>query len=380
MKNVWEVCEFSDEITSGNLNVSKFAVELHSVLDNSADPIYTDPELFFEKTFLTSNAKLMLRDAIRKIAKGEGQSVYVIDTEFGGGKTHTILLLYHVFQNPSLSTEYIRKAGFEREFGITRIPHANVAAIDCRRLRKNTLWGEIAFSLGHYDGDAKTSDENKQRIKNIETIKSFFNEPTLLLIDELPQYLLGADAEKIGNVTLAELTINFIIDLVSAVSATKNTMLFITLTARQQLYEKYTDKLKNNLKNMHDFRTDGIVDDLRDAFSRQVQFKTPVDKKEIYDVVRTRLVKRIDVSSRDSVIEDLNSYYLDRGITTDPDTRINLSKAYPFHPFLIDTLYERVSTIDDFNKTRGVLRLLALALHQIDRKRGQCEIVSTSEI
>ena len=65
--NVWDVCKFSDEIVTGNLNMSKFAVELHSVLDGSADEIYTDPQLFLENTYLTSNAKLMLRDALTRI-------------------------------------------------------------------------------------------------------------------------------------------------------------------------------------------------------------------------------------------------------------------------------------------------------------------------
>ena len=101
-------------------------------------------------------------------------------------------------------------------------------------------------------------------------LKSFFNEPTLILIDELPHYLLGADSERVGNVTMAELAISFIVDLVSAVSSSKNAVLFITLTAKQQLYEKYTEKLK---KSIQDFRTDTLMGGLKEAFSRQVQFK-----------------------------------------------------------------------------------------------------------
>lgn len=168
--NVWDVCKFSDEIIAGNLNMSKFAVELHSVLDDTADKIYTDPQLFLDNTYLTSNAKIMLRDALTRIGSGKGQPVYVIDTEFGGGKTHTLVLLYHALRNPDLATEYIKKTGFPEQYGISKVPAAKVVAIVCRRLRTNTLWGELALSLGRYDGDVRVSDEKKQKIKNIEVL------------------------------------------------------------------------------------------------------------------------------------------------------------------------------------------------------------------
>jgi predicted AAA+ superfamily ATPase len=105
LQNIWEVCKFSDEIVYGKLDMSKFAVELHSVLDGSADKTYTDAKLFLDNTFLTSNAKLMLKDALVRVSKGEGQPVYIIDTEFGGGKTHTLLLLYHMFRHRDLAKE-----------------------------------------------------------------------------------------------------------------------------------------------------------------------------------------------------------------------------------------------------------------------------------
>jgi hypothetical protein len=104
MKNVWETCTFSDEIVSGDLKLYKFAVELHEFLDEQADSAYQDPELFFENTFLTSQMKLILRDSLLRLSKGSGTPVTVIDTGFGGGKTHTILLLYHIYNNRDLGS------------------------------------------------------------------------------------------------------------------------------------------------------------------------------------------------------------------------------------------------------------------------------------
>jgi Protein of unknown function (DUF499) len=381
LQNVWEVCKFSDEIVYGRLDVSKFAVELHSVLDGFADKTYTDPNLFLKSTFLTSNAKLILKDALVRVSRGEGQPVYIIDTEFGGGKTHTLILLYHIFKNEKLAREYIRQYGLDEDYSILEAPQAKVVAIDCRRLRKKTLWGEIADLLGRYN-EIREFDENRQQIKNIEVLKSFFNVPTLLLIDELPHYLLSADAEKIGNITLADLTIAFVMNLISAVAASRNTILIMTLTAKQQLYENYTGKIKSSLKSktFDDFRVDRLVDDFKEGLSRQVQFKTPVDRKEIYDVIRTRLVKSINENEKNKVINDFYNYYVDKGITADPDLKTNMRKAYPLHSFLLDVLYERVASIDKFNKTRGILRLLALVLHNIYKKQEECKLVSTSDI
>ena len=379
LQNIWEVCRFSDEIVYGKLDMSKFAVELHSVLDGSADKTYTDPNLFLKSTFLTSNAKLILKDALVRISRGEGQPVYIIDTEFGGGKTHTLILLYHIFNNPELAKEYIRQYGLDQEYGILESPKANVVTIDCRRLIKNTLWGEIANSLNKYN-EIRSFDENRQQIKNIEVLKSFFTEPTLLLIDELPHYLLSADAEKVGNVTLADLTIAFVMNLISAVSATKNTILIMTLTAKQQLYENYTGKIRSSLKSLSDFRVDRLVDDFKEGLSRQVQFKTPVDRKEIYDVIKTRLVKSINENEKNRVINDIYNYYVDRSISVDPDLKNNMKKAYPIHSFLLDVLYERVASIDKFNRTRGILRLLALVIYNIYKKQEICKLVSTADV
>src|SRR5437867_13121666 len=93
MKNVWETCTFSEEIASGDLKLHKFAVELHEFLDGEADPVYQDPKLFLKNTFLTSQMKLILRDSLLRLTKGSGTPATIIDTGFGGGKTHTILLL-----------------------------------------------------------------------------------------------------------------------------------------------------------------------------------------------------------------------------------------------------------------------------------------------
>jgi hypothetical protein len=84
-----------------------------------------------------------------------------------------------------------------------------------------------------------------------------------------PIIIISADAEKIGNVILADLTIAFIMTLVSAISSSKNSILVMTLTAKQQLYERYTGRLSSSLKSFEDFRVDDLVDNFKQGLSRQ---------------------------------------------------------------------------------------------------------------
>ena len=201
MNNVWENCTFSDEIISGDLKQHKFAVELHEFLSNTADPVYQDPTLFFQNTYLTNQMKSMIKDTLLRLDRNEGVPVTVIDTGFGGGKTHTLLLLHHIFKNPSNGFEYISKFNLDKENNIQKIPDVNVVAIDCRDVKKNTLWGEIADRLGKYE-QFKEYDEKRKPVNDLDDLKSLFDKPTLLMIDELPHYLLECATEKVGNTIL----------------------------------------------------------------------------------------------------------------------------------------------------------------------------------
>ena len=212
--------------------------------------------------------KGMLKDNLLRLSKNEGNPVTVIDTGFGGGKTHTILLLHHVFKNPKEGFEYISQYNLDKEYSIKKIPNVRVVAIDCRDIKKNTLWGEIADRLGHYN-KFKEFDEKRKPISNLDSLKELFDEPTLLMIDELPHYLLECAHEKIGDTYLHKLTNAFIMKLISVFSTTKNNSLILTLTATQQMYEEYTKDIKDGMKKIGDFIADEINSDLRDTISRQ---------------------------------------------------------------------------------------------------------------
>ena len=99
MKNIWETCKFSDEIISGDLSIGKFAVELHSILDGTADKSYLNPEIFLDNTYVTDAIELVIINSLQRLAKNQGKAVDLLDVSFGGGKTHSLVLLYHIFKN-----------------------------------------------------------------------------------------------------------------------------------------------------------------------------------------------------------------------------------------------------------------------------------------
>jgi len=196
LKNVWEICKFSDEIIYGLLDRKKFAVELYDILSGDADEVYLNPKRFLDNTYLTSDMKALLVGALKRLTRNGGSAVYVLDTEFGGGKTHSLLLLYHVFKNRDLGIKYIQDYGIDKEYGILELPDVNVIAIDCRRMEKETLWGELAHALGKYEA-LESYDLKRIPPNNIDVIRKLFTKPTLILIDELPIYLVNASAVKV---------------------------------------------------------------------------------------------------------------------------------------------------------------------------------------
>ncbi len=376
MSNIWEACKFSDEIVSGHLELHKFAVELHDVISGTADPTYEDPQKFLDNTYLTSQMNGILKDALNRLEHSQGMPCIIIDTGFGGGKTHTLMLLYHVLSNPKIGFEYTRKYNLDRELELNRISDVRVVAIDCRDIKKATLWGEIADKLGKYD-TVREYDTPPKPISDLDVIKGFFDRPTLLMIDELPHYLSETLAEKVGDTTKSKLTEAFLYKLISAVSSSRNSVFVLTLTENQQLYKDRVDNIKSTLT---DYVIDGAIGDLKETLSRQTSIRNPVQKEEIYNVIRHRLVKDIDGAEREAAVGEYMDYYTDEGLITDPKFHERLEKSYPIHPDFVDMLYERVSTISQFNQTRGTLRFLALVLNDIYENRRNCTLVGTGDI
>lgn len=379
MKDVWAACRFRSDVISADFSKAKFAVELHEFLDGTADRTYQEPKTFFENTFLTDQMKLLVRDTLARLDGGGGQPVTVIDTGFGGGKTHSLLLLHHVLSNRNVGLDFIRARGIAADVGIGTVPQARIVEIDCRKITKNTLWGEIAHRLGRY-AEFEGMDARREPPMDITALKRLFDGPVLVMLDELPHYLFKADGIKVGTKTLGELTILFIMELISAVASTQKACLILTLTETQNLYEVYSEDIRDKVnRKMSDFRVDDLAGNLNEAISRQAHVMTPVNRNQIYDVVKARLVERVDEAEKSVTIREYADYYEKHGMDVG-NMLEKMEKSYPFHPRLIDILHDRVSTIGKFNQTRGMLRLLARVVRQVMEEKPACKMIGTSEV
>jgi predicted AAA+ superfamily ATPase len=188
---------------------------------------------------------------LKRMSASGGYANLILSNEFGGGKTHTLLLVYHILTNKERGFEYIRKYGIDRELDITDIPRIDVVSIDCRTLSsKITLWGKIADGLNMYDKIRKYDKERIQPGVDILT-EILEKKPVLLLIDELYSYLKDAKSIPVGDSNLSELTVNFILNLMAAISTTKRSQLILSTTGEQPLYHEEDKEFSKRTEDAH---------------------------------------------------------------------------------------------------------------------------------
>lgn len=128
LKRVWETVELSDDLKSESSDWSKFAAEFFSVLQGKAAKVYVESDLFLKKTFLTNNMRYIITQILNRLSNGQGEPVLILSTEFGGGKTHTILLAYHILKNRDKGFEYIKNHEIAKDVGISSLPEADICS------------------------------------------------------------------------------------------------------------------------------------------------------------------------------------------------------------------------------------------------------------
>jgi hypothetical protein len=375
LQNWWEITTPHKDIIEGHFDESIFAADLGNVMAGNAPVEYLDGAMFYEKTYLTKGLKELLESVLQRISgKGTGQSVIQLQTAFGGGKTHSLLGLYHMFtEGEKLShidaIQTVKKTSKVKEF-----PKVKVAAFigtHANALTDKTPWGEIADQLGVYD---LVKEDDKARISpgKAKILKMLEKAGTsLILMDELMEYVVKKDrAEDIQNMVMGQ-TLAFLQELTEAVATTKTSVLVITLPASTQVYDTNAIQSLNKLQTVAG-RVESIVQ--------------PVDGIEIYEVIRKRLFEDLGPHKEHTkVAQKFFSLYHELGESVPAEYktaeyRSKIETAYPFHPELIDVLYERWGSFPTFQRTRGVLRLLALVLGDLYKKRLPAGLIQSSMI
>lgn len=367
------------DIRQGRLDESVFAANLAEVALGTGREIYSNPGVFFSKTYFTAG----LRNVAKAVIKGlNGQEdaenrVISLQTGFGGGKTHTLISLYHLSKwgtnaiNSSYTTDILSYTG-NPEFETAQIAVFTNTTNDPANGRTaeegihiQTIWGEIAYQLGGKEAFALVRKNDEQLIAPGGIFRQVLEKcrPALILIDELADYCVKASARKAGNSSLADQTISFMQELTEAVAATNNCVAVVTLPASVQ-----------EVGNTPEAQS--ILNSLQRRVSRVGADTQPVADEEIYEVIRRRLFEDIGGSATiDSIAEQYMIMYQNywselpaHAIRSEYKQKI--IKSYPFHPELIDVFRIRWASHHDFQRTRGVLRLLAAIVSDLWTRRS----------
>lgn len=374
LKNWWQVCTPHEDILEGRFDQSVFAADLGDVINGKGPKDYQDAALFFEKTYVTVGLQELISTVLKRLTgESKGQSVIQLQTSFGGGKTHSLLSLYHMVKNYekikhiSVVKDLMKSAGAKKLSGIKV---AGFIGTHADPLKGRTPWGEIAHQLGVYD---VVKAHDKDRIATGKEVLVEMLEkagPSLILIDELLEYVVKKDrAEDLRGIEMGQ-TLAFLQELTEAVSGMPNTALVLTLPA--SAYEQYDEQAEKSLIQ------------LQKVSGREETIFTPVEGAEIYEVVRKRLFQKIGTEkARKEVAQWYFSLYneMDDAVPThvrNSEYREKLERAYPFHPELIDALYHKWGSYPTFQRTRGVLRLMAEALGTMYEERLPAAVIQSS--
>lgn len=380
VKRVWEVCEPHPDVFSRDMDPSLFAISLHHVAQGTADRDYTDPERFFTRTFMTRALSDLLERVVGRLAGlGRGAPVLRLETPFGGGKTHTMTALFHIARSPQALSEHEAVRPILERLNLRALPAGvRVAVLDGRGLDVRerraedgltirTLWGELAYRLGGKEGYAMIADADESRTapggsRLTELLKRF--QPALILMDEVLEYLLKARAVKVGDSNLMEQTGAFLGELTAAVSAVPTAVLVVALPASSLEVPAESQEVAERL-----------FQHAKKVLGRMELVETPVAQDEIFGVLRRRLFQAIGAEREQRrAVEAMLDYYgqyarffPDR--LRSPEYKARMLQAYPFHPELVDLLYERWGPHPQFQRTRGALRLLALVIRRLWSQR-----------
>lgn len=369
-----------EDIERGHLDESVFAANLGDVALNRGRDIYQNPEKFFEKTYFTAGLKNVARQVINGLnGKVEAENrVISLQTGFGGGKTHSLISLYHLIKEGKGITDWEFTSDIIHEIGTPKFDKANVAVFTNTTndptqgrtvdgLHIKTLWGELAYQLGGKEAYEiiRLNDENRTAPKGLFRKVLEKTSPCLILIDELADYCVSATGVEVGTLSLSDQTISFIQELSESVASANHCVAVVTLPA-------------SPLEVASSEKGSQILISLGNRLSRVGQDTKPVEGDEIFEVIRRRLFEDLgDQAEIEKVISHYHEYYK----TLDFNHEIpkhaarstykeRIRKAYPFHPELIDVFEKRWASHSDFQRTRGVLRMLGSIVADLWKRQG----------
>lgn len=378
-----EVLPPHDDVASGNFRAAEFAADLHNVAFNQeSNTAYSNPVEFFARTYLTEGLRDLIGRAVRRLAGDANASPVVnLQTNFGGGKTHSMLALWHLaagvghesftqeLQDLLEDNNYQSIPGEVRRVALVG-QHLKVGGeTKPDGVRVNTLWGELAWQLGGaqaYEIVRQADESGTSPGGSLHELLNAYG-PAVILIDEWVAYarqLVGPHQYPAGAF---DTQFTFAQALTEAVAATPGIFLAISIPASQDAHDAGHDEEVGGAHGQEALRR------LQNVVRRVADQWQQASSQEAYQIVRQRLFVQPDADALAQislVAQQFGDFY--RRYSSDfpseakePGYGERIRQTYPIHPELFDRLYEDWSTLERFQRTRGVLRLLNAVIHAL---------------
>ncbi len=386
------------DVASGRYQQAEFAADLWQVFLGEGSDEYRKPQEFFRRTYLTESLKRLLVGSVRRLSGHGGDPVVQLQTNFGGGKTHSMLALFHLFSgvNPA---ELPGVDAVLAEAEVKDLPKANRVVLVGNKISPGnpvtkadgtvvrTLWGELAYQLGGARAFARVQADDEKATSPGDVLRQLFQEygPCLILIDEWVAYARQLHDRSDLPAGSFETQFSFAQVLTESAKAAGNCLVVISLPASDTAGSPHTQA--------DDVEVGGVrgreaLNRLRNVVGRVESSWRPATAEEGFEIVRRRLFEPIPSDHyryRDVTAQAFAELYRTQSAEFPPECReANYEKriraAYPIHPEIFDQLYGTWSTLVKFQRTRGVLRLMAAVIHCLWEKGDRSPLILPSLI
>lgn len=394
-----EVVTPHKDVASGRYQQAEFAADLWQVHLGEGTVEYKDPVEFFRRTFLTESLKHMLVGAVQRLSGAGGDPVVQLQTNFGGGKTHSMLALYHLFSGIAPS-ELVGIDAVMQQAGAKALPTARRVVLVGNKISPGnpsvksdgtvvrTLWGELAWQLGGKKAYARIKADDEKATSPGDVLRELFNEygPCLILIDEWVAY--ARQLHDQGDLPAGgfETQFTFAQVLTESAKLAKNCLLVISLPA--------SDTSGSPHAQADDVEVGGqrgreALDRLRNVVGRVESSWRPASAEEGFEIVRRRLFEPLadpqQFKDRDVIARAFADFYRTQQAEFPPECRDaeyekRIKAAYPIHPEIFDRLYTDWSSLVKFQRTRGVLRLMAAVIHSLWEKGDKNPLILPANV
>jgi predicted AAA+ superfamily ATPase len=366
------------DVAQGLYLQAEFAADLFQVFKGTSLLEYQDPVDFFGRTYITEGMKGLLIQAIKRVSGKGGEPVIQLKTSFGGGKTHSMLALYHLLRGSSKLENIPYVKDVIKGAGVDKCPKAKVAvlvgtALNPSKTRRppnfpgitiRTLWGEIAAQLAEQAGNPKLYEIIKDADKSSvppgsEALLELFDScgQCVILIDELVAYarvLYGIQDLPAGTF---DSLLTFVQQLTEAARASTDSIVVAAIP-------------ESNIEIGGEAGQKALAS-IEHTFGRMEAIWKPVGVDEGFEIVRRRLFLPVqDKQNRDDVCRAFSEMYRQNFQDFPAECKElayleRLKSCYPIHPEVFERLYGDWATLERFQKTRGVLRLMASVIHDL---------------